>query len=230
VGSGLFRLRVTYAKTGRARWLSHLEVTRTLERGVRRSGLRYAVTQGFNPHMRIAFGPALPVGTAGERERFDVWLTAFAGTAQALERLKGSLPSGIDIGELAYVSDSSASLSAGVLLAVYDVAVEGKGAISTEVQAALDKLLAAGRLEVEHKGKTKVFDLGRALPKEPLVQDQDGRVVVTMLIRMGPEGSLRPEHLLRAALIASGLEGAVTSVTRTDTLVESEEGTWTRPV
>jgi radical SAM-linked protein len=226
----LFRLRVTYAKAGRARWLSHLEVTRTLERGVRRSGLRYAVTQGFNPHMRVAFGPALPVGTAGERERFDVWLTTFVGTAQALESLQRSLPPAIEIGELAYVPDSSPSLSAGVLLAVYDVAVEGKGAISTKIQAALDKLLAAGRLEVEHKGKTKVFDLGRALPKEPLVREQDGRVVVTVLVRMGPEGSLRPEHLLRAALIASGVEGAVTSVTRTDTLAESEEGTWTRPV
>ena len=63
-----FRLRVSFAKTGRLRFLSHLEVVHALERAVRRTELEYAVTQGFNPRMKIAFGPALPVGTAGQRQ------------------------------------------------------------------------------------------------------------------------------------------------------------------
>ena len=33
--------------------------------------------QGFNPHMKVAFGPALPVGTASENEYLDVWLTRY---------------------------------------------------------------------------------------------------------------------------------------------------------
>ncbi len=56
-----------------------------------RSGARgspYAVTQGFNPHMKVAFGPALPVGTAGENEYYDVWLTRYTDASEVLSALR----------------------------------------------------------------------------------------------------------------------------------------------
>lgn len=64
----LFRLRSTYIETGRLAMLSHLEVAHTLERTVRRAGLPFAVSQGFSPHMKIAFGAALPVGVGSTCE------------------------------------------------------------------------------------------------------------------------------------------------------------------
>ena len=57
-----FRMRITFAKQGRLALLSHLEIARALERAVRRAQLPFAVSQGFSPHMKIAFGAALPVG------------------------------------------------------------------------------------------------------------------------------------------------------------------------
>ena len=71
----LFRLRVTFRETGRLAMLSHLELARALERAVRRAQLPFAVSQGFSPHMRIAFGAALPVGVGGTAEIFDLFLT-----------------------------------------------------------------------------------------------------------------------------------------------------------
>ena len=62
-----FRLRVSFVKQGRLAMLSHLELARALERAVRRAKLPYAVSNGFSPHMRIAFGAALPVGVGGHR-------------------------------------------------------------------------------------------------------------------------------------------------------------------
>ncbi len=229
MASGQYRLRVFYRKAGRLRWLSHLELTRTLERSVRRAGLTYAVTQGFNPHMRIAFGPALPVGTAGEREAFDVWLERYVPAAEVLDVLSRSLPSDLGPVEARYVSEREASLSAGVQLGVYDMQVEGKELNTGTVQTALKRMRSAGTLEVERRRKTKVFDLARSLPKEPRVSDAETGVIVTLAIRMGPEGALRPEVLLQAALAAAHVEGVVTNVTRTDTLVEIEEGVWSRP-
>ncbi len=70
-----FRLRVYFRKSGRCAMLSHLEVARALERAVRRAGLPYAISQGFSPHMKIAFGAALPVGVGGARECFDLQMT-----------------------------------------------------------------------------------------------------------------------------------------------------------
>ena len=72
---GEFKIRVTYAMRGRLVMLSHLEVARALERAVRRADLPFAVTQGFSPHMKLAFGAALPVGVGGDHEIFDVTMT-----------------------------------------------------------------------------------------------------------------------------------------------------------
>lgn len=227
---GEFRLRIEYAKAGRLRWLSHLEVTRALERGIRRAGLPYAVTKGFSPHMKAGFGPALPVGTAGERELVDVWMTRYLPAEDALTRLRGALPDGLAPFAARYVGDSTTALAAGVLVGEYDVVVSGKEVDAERIQAALDAQRAHGQLVVVQKGKTKVFDLARSLPKEPLAREVDGQVHVQVTVRMGPEGSLRPEVLLRAALEPLGMAGVVTVVTRTDTFIEAEEGVWSRPV
>ncbi len=229
MASGTFRLRIAYCKVARLRWLSHLEVSRTLERGVRRARLPYAVTQGFNPHMRIAFGPALPVGTAGEREAIDVWLSRYVPADDALVALKAALPPGLDPIGAVYVAEGEPSLSSGVHIGVYHVRVEGKEVRADTVQTALLKMRSAGTFKVEQRRKTKVFDLARSLPKEPRVSDSDGGVDIALTVRMGPEGSLRPAVLIGAALSAAGIHGAVTTVTRTDTLTESEDGVWTRP-
>lgn len=229
MASGEFRLRLTYAKSGRLRWLSHLEVTRTLERSVRRSGLPYAVTQGFHPHMKIAFGPALPVGTAGDREAVDVWLTRYVPAREALGAMSGATPPALAVGEARYVATDAPALSSGVGIGVYHVIIEGEGVSATRVQSALDRLIASKTLAVENRRKTKVYDLERVLPKEPRASDAEGGVDIGLVIRMGPEGSLRPETLIAAALEDAGIVGAVTSVARRDVLVEHKEGTWTRP-
>ncbi|MDR0515244.1 MAG: TIGR03936 family radical SAM-associated protein [Coriobacteriaceae bacterium] len=85
-----FRLRVTFRKSGRLALLSHLEVARALERTVRRAGLPFAVSQGFSPHMKIAFGAALPVGVGGTQECFDLYLTRYIAPEKAREALEAA--------------------------------------------------------------------------------------------------------------------------------------------
>ena len=72
-----FLMRIKYVKRGRLAFLSHLETIRSMERIIRRAGLPYAVTEGFNPHMKVSFGPALPVGAASECEYLDLRLREY---------------------------------------------------------------------------------------------------------------------------------------------------------
>jgi len=230
VGNGLFRLRICFSKTGRLRWLAHLEVVRAFERAVRRAPLEYAVTQGFNPKLRIAFGPALPVGTAGEREWADVWLTRHAPAAGLLERLREVSAQDLAPIQAGFVAPGGASLSAVLTVARYEVVVEGDDIGKDRMQAALDAVLATGELAVEHKGNTKVFGLALSLPEEPSASTVEGRTVVRVTTRIGEHGSLRPEALVTASIARAGLAGAVRSVARTDLLVECEDGVARRPL
>jgi radical SAM-linked protein len=230
VASGEFRLRVRYAKAGRLRWLSHLELIHALERSVRRAGLSYAVTQGFNPHMKVAFAPALPVGTAGENEYYDVWLTRYTEASEALESLHNSTPADLAPLDVRYVADGEPSLGAAITIAVYRVTVTGEESSASQVRTALESLVGLGSLTVQRKGKDKVFDLTRSLPKEARVGDKDGGSEVEVTVRMGAEGSLRPEVLVSQALSHASLDATVAHTTRTETFIETSEGSWARPV
>ncbi len=226
---GEFRLRIRYRKAGRLRFLSHLEVARALERAARRADMPYAVTKGFTPRAKIAFGPALPVGTAGEREYVDIWTSEYVPAEELLERLRRVSPEGLEPTHAAYVASGLPSLSAACTIGVYEVVVDGEGLTAQQVRKALDAVIAEGGLTVERKGKKKVFDLTTALPKEVGVGSSDQPVTVTITTRMGPQGSLRPEWLIDAALERSGLSGSITRITRTDIFVE-HEGEMRRPL
>jgi len=224
-----YRCRVAYRKGGRLRFLSHLEIVHSLERAIRRAQLPYAVTQGFSPHMKIAFGPALPVGTGGEREYLDVYLTRYDDPDEVLARLVSASPEDLVPVAAQYVGAKEPALTAVATIAVYEVKIEGPDVTEQEVQTAVDAVMSAGELVVEHKGKQKIFDLARSVPKEPRARSTSQGVVVDLTVRMGQHGSLRPEALLSEALRRASLPGTVTAVTRADNLIETEEGVWTRP-
>ena len=58
--------RITYRK--RRPFYSHMDCIRAVVRGIRRSGVRPAVTEGYNPRPRMHFSPALPLDFTSEEE------------------------------------------------------------------------------------------------------------------------------------------------------------------
>jgi radical SAM-linked protein len=78
------------------RFLSHLDLMRTWERALRRSGLPLAFTQGHHPHIKMSFGPPLPLGFRSRAEVFDLELSRPPGVDLA-ERLNAVLPGGLTV-------------------------------------------------------------------------------------------------------------------------------------
>ncbi|NOZ77815.1 MAG: TIGR03960 family B12-binding radical SAM protein [Acidobacteria bacterium] len=88
------RARITFAKTGDARFLSHRQLMDALERALRATRIPVRFTGGFNPHIRLSMGPALPLGYEGLGEAFDIDCTAPVREAH-LERINAKLPDGL---------------------------------------------------------------------------------------------------------------------------------------
>ena len=57
-----YKVRVQFAKLGKSRFLSHLELVTLFSRVIRRAGIPIRFSEGFHPLPKIVFGPALPVG------------------------------------------------------------------------------------------------------------------------------------------------------------------------
>ncbi|MDA1000994.1 MAG: TIGR03960 family B12-binding radical SAM protein [bacterium] len=162
------RFRLAFEKSGDLRFLSHLEVLRTFIRAAQRSGLRMAHTQGFNPHPKIVFSHALPVGVESRAEIVDLALLETSGALQprdVLRALQRELPAGLrPRAAWRLVSGAPASANA-IAGAVYDIRLPAGMDESPDIEYAIARALAADRIEIrrERKGKIIHFDARPAI-------------------------------------------------------------------
>ena len=198
----LFRLRVAYPKLGRLKYLGHLELIHTVEQVVRRAKLPYAVTQGFSPHMRIAYTSALPVGTSSTAEYFDVYLTELIPAEDALARLQAAAPVDLRPIDAAYVELRRPALTAEINEVRYllEVFVRPEFDVTDEVlsQIVFGWYDQGAQIPFHRGKKTKTLDVRRLLKAESHEVLTDGCVRIELCTRCDNEGSLRPEIIVAA--------------------------------
>ena len=67
-------VRLKFAKIGDLQYISHLDLQRSFNRILVRSGLPVWYSKGFNPHIKLVFSTPLSVGTQSECEFLDIRL------------------------------------------------------------------------------------------------------------------------------------------------------------
>ena len=74
------------------RHLGLLDLQRTMQRALRRSGLPIAYSNGFNPHIVMSFASALSSGIPGDAELLDVSLSGEATAEACMAAMNRVLP------------------------------------------------------------------------------------------------------------------------------------------
>ncbi|MCM3877202.1 MAG: TIGR03936 family radical SAM-associated protein, partial [Thermoanaerobaculia bacterium] len=110
--------RFTFEKLGDARYLSHRNTMDVLERALRASGAPVRYTEGYNPHLRMSMGPALPLGHESKHELFDVDVLDVFSEAH-VAAVNGRLPAGLRITACAELPKGAKSLGRAATEAVY---------------------------------------------------------------------------------------------------------------
>ena len=98
------KLRLRFEKTGRAIYISHLDLMATMQRAFSRAGLQLKYSEGFNPHPLISILLPLSGGTASRCELMDFRLREDTELQSLPGRLNTVLPEGIRVLE-AYESE-----------------------------------------------------------------------------------------------------------------------------
>lgn len=91
------KLRLRFKKTGRAVYISHLDLMQTMQRAFFRAGYALRYSEGFNPHPLLSIALPLSVGTASECELMDFRLKEDADLSALPARLTAALPEGIEV-------------------------------------------------------------------------------------------------------------------------------------
>lgn len=215
-----FLLRIGYRISGRLAFLSHLETIRSVERIVRRAGLPFAITEGFNPHMKIAFGPALPVGAGSCCEYVDLRLKEYVDPAVALAALQAVAPENLMPIGCEYVSTDADAIDVAFPVSVWKVVLAGKADALDSVREAFAALLDRGFIEVKktkgRKETTKQVSFEGRLVDGPHVDSDDDGIVIRFTTYQGNEGALRPDKFVAAALESIDEPPAIKSLSRVE--------------
>lgn len=119
------RMLFEFGKTGRLRFISHLDLQRFMQRALRRTDLPVAYSQGFNPHPQMAFASALAMGWSSDVELLDVKLTEEIDEGHAREQLDRALPPEMPVYRARLVGDRFPALMARLIWADYRIELSG---------------------------------------------------------------------------------------------------------
>ena len=187
-------VRLIYQKTGRAKYISHLDLNRLMQRVLKRTRLPVWYTEGFNPHAFVTF--ALPL-SLGYESRYDCMdfriLNDDLRNDQMLQVLRRALPPDIQALEVIdpVLKAKEVAFAAFMLYLLCD----------TESVARLSAFLQGDHILVEKRNKKKeiiTMDIRSKIRQMEIIPTEDG-LQIRLLLPAGSVDNINPALLLDAA-------------------------------
>ena len=202
----LFVYRGLITKGEELRYVSHLDYANLFVRACKRAGLPMAYSEGFNPHMKVAFASALSLGAASDAEYVDFEMTEALSPSVVMERLGAHLPCGAQIVRLKMLTGKHKALMADVDEARYRIAVAYTGDPETVRESVRCYNAAESAVWQRVTPKKKRTIETKAYVKTPVsFVWENGRLIFWMNLVVTPEGSVKPIEVLSVMVQDFGL-------------------------
>ena len=151
------KVRISYRKLGKVRFLGHLDMARLWERGLRKAAVPVAMSAGFTPRPKVSFGLALPTGAESVVELFDVTLDDDPDDDDGVDHerlqasLSGAMPPGIDVLDVDSASPLVWSLQEDVTATTWVMAIDS--ASQNEMYDRVSEVVDAPEIWIERERK-----------------------------------------------------------------------------
>lgn len=188
------RLRVRWGRTGLARFLSHLDNIRAIERAMRRANLPVAFSQGYRPKPKLSYGPPLALGLTSEAEYLDIQLETPLQTYM-VSNLGREFPPDYQLLGTKAVLGKAPSLSAQLNLAIYEVTLP---MAKNQVEQKIEEILAKEEFHFLRETKSGPVEIeGRKAIISLICSEVDSEnTLLTMQTGMADLGFIKPQELL----------------------------------
>ncbi len=221
------RMMVMFEKGEALRHIGHLDLMRTIQRALRRSGLPIKYSNGFNPHLRLSFAAPLSVGVVGLRELMEVPLEDGVTEEAFAQGMNRVLPGCLRIRACRVIDDSYPSLMALVAGSDYRITFpitqESEKALACfEDFMALDSYIATRRT----KSGENPCDI-RPFVKAGACERADGMGTIILRTAVTQAGSLKPSLWLECLCQFAGAGAFAHMIYRTAILTKGEDGALT---
>lgn len=220
VGEGLFlrTIRIFFEKRSRAKYISHLDCTRCMQRAIKRAGLPVWYTEGFNPHLYLTFALPLALGYEGLRETMDIrLLDDEMPLGQVQDRLNAVLPQGFRVVQVLNAQGKPTQIA----WAEYQVSLECEGIPAQELLQLWQSFDVPGPILVQKKGKKGMKEVDIRPFFETLEAQASSRGLrLSLRFAAGTVTNINPTLALDRFLIQNSLDPSVLEIVRTRILTQ----------
>jgi radical SAM-linked protein len=220
------KLRLEITKGEAIRYISHLDYSRSMERALRRAKLPVAYSEGFNPHMKMAFASALSVGVTSDTEYMDIDLAADISADTFLSLLAPQLPEGIALKRVRPITPQHTALMAVVNMATYTVTLPVCDAgLAADCISRFNAAASVRYIKENPKGRREI-DVKVYVPEAVGLTVTDKETQLSLTINITPTGSIKPSEVLSVLIQDFGLpvDGAAAVIHRTGLFVNGKNG------
>jgi len=185
--------RVFYTKTGRLKYISHLDVNRLMQRALKRSGLPVWYSEGFNPHIYLTFALPLALGVESVYEVMDFRLVAFLSEKEITRRIQSALPEGMTVLSVSRPVDKVQEIAS----AEFEIAFSSCSA--SDLLEKWNAFLAKDEICVEKRTKKgiKTINIKPEITVKCAAVEAE-RFLLTLLLPAGIEKNISPFLVLEA--------------------------------
>lgn len=182
-----------YSRDDRVKYISHLDFVRLFHRTIRRTGMNFVFSQGFNPHPIMTVAQPLSVGVTSDCEYMKVGFDGEYKENEIIETINGAFPPGYKILAAKRVEGKEIDLTK-LDRAEYTVELEYEG------NADIDALLDNKELKVMKKSKSgvKESDIRPYIYSVEKIGDENGILTLKMCIAVGSVYNLKPQSVIDA--------------------------------
>lgn len=185
------KYRIKYERNDDARFISHLDLMRTMNRALKRSGAPLEYTKGFNPHLIMTVALPLSVGITSECEYLDITFSDKVDTAFLRDKLNSVMPSGIKVLEIRSAEDERAFKY--IDKARYVVKFTSQSAPDCEGFLSMGEAVVTKKTKSGEKEENILPDIFALTGKE-----SEGVYEIEMLLSAGSKRNLKPELVMSA--------------------------------
>lgn len=231
-GHAMVVARMKFTKGEQVRYISHLDLQRTLQRALRRGGIDITYSQGFNPHPKISFAMALSVGMTSKGEYVDIELNKNMDAHELMTKLNSAFPKGLEVLDCRISDKKHPSLMSIIQKGIYKVQIHtNHNCVENEIKERVEDFLRQKEMKIRKmnkKGKIKEKDIRPLIDTIQVERVEDQHIFLTMQLAAGSQNNLKPEVLVeklvnygdiplsynfikihRIELLAAGEEGLV---------------------
>lgn len=187
-------VRVFYAKRGRMKFVSHLDMNRYMVRLFKVANVPAWYTEGFNQHLYLTFAQPLSLGITTDYDVIDLKITDDAFTNDmVLKCLQEKACEGIEILNVAEPWMKVSELTYASYTLVYKDS-------DNELLVSLEKLLKGNYIPAEKKGKKNKITLLNLAEKIKKIETnrEDGVLNVKVILPAGNTETVNPQLFLQS--------------------------------